>query len=101
MTVYVLRAGRLILKSELDRLDPWVSDKRSDHPAPRVSRLETYESPVTGKDVSSWRERDRDMKAADAVDPRDLPRKPFEDRRARHGRRPDPDVKFEWRAPEA
>jgi hypothetical protein len=93
MTVYVLRAGRLVAKTKSGSPD----FMRSDHPAPRVSRLETYESPVTGKDVSSWRERDKDMKAADAVDPRDLPRKPFEDRKNKYGRAVDvSDVKFRW-----
>ena len=35
--------------------------------------MEPYESPVTEKEITSWRERDRDMAAAGAVDPRDLP----------------------------
>ena len=48
---------------------------------PAVSKFETMESPVTGQDISSWRMRDRDMDAAGAVDPRDLPRRPFEERR--------------------
>jgi hypothetical protein len=49
-------------------------------------RFEAFESPVTGAEISSWGARERDMRAADAVDPRDLPRKPFEERRkdARH-----------------
>ena len=37
--------------------------------------MEPFESPVTGKEISSWRERDADMRAAgDCYDPRDLPR---------------------------
>jgi len=35
--------------------------------------MEPFESPVTGKEISSWRDRDKDMAAAGAVDPRDLP----------------------------
>jgi hypothetical protein len=37
-----------------------------------LSRMEPFESPVTGKEISSWRDRDRDMREAGAVDPRDL-----------------------------
>jgi hypothetical protein len=48
--------------------------------------MAAFESPVTGKTISSWRERDRDMAAAGAVDPRDLPRKPFEQRRQQNER---------------
>jgi hypothetical protein len=43
--------------------------------------MAAFESPVTGKEITSWRERDRDMAAAGAVDPRDLPVQPFEQRR--------------------
>jgi hypothetical protein len=80
MTIYVLRDGRLINKDRLSRVE---AAGASDMPSPMLSpRLEPFESPVTGKEVSSWRDRDRDMKAADAVDPRDLPRRPFEKRKA-------------------
>jgi hypothetical protein len=47
-----------------------------------VSRFEAFYSPVTDQTVSSWRQRERDMNAADAVDPRDIPTKAFEKRRA-------------------
>jgi hypothetical protein len=50
-------------------------------------RLETFESPVTGAAISSWRERDRDMAKAGAVDPRDLPRQPIERRRKKNHER--------------
>jgi hypothetical protein len=43
--------------------------------------LETFESPVTGKPITSWRERDRDMDAAGAVDRRDIPKAVFDKRR--------------------
>lgn len=56
-------------------------------PTPHVSRPLSYESPVTGKEITSWRERDADLKAADACDPRDLGSN-FEFRRGR-------DVQFE------
>ena len=76
MTVWVVRNGQLVAKDASVR-----SSLRADFPAPMVSRFECMESPVTGKDITSWRERDRDMDAAGAVDPRDLPVKPFEERR--------------------
>jgi hypothetical protein len=55
-----------------------------------ISRMAPFESPVTGKEISSWRERDRDMAAAGAVDPRDMPaptrgRAPKKD--GKHGRK--------------
>lgn len=78
MTVWVVREGQLVEKASVRAA---VADRRSIFPAPMVSRFECMESPVTGKDISSWRERDRDMHAAGAVDPRDLPTKPFEKRK--------------------
>jgi hypothetical protein len=52
-----------------------------------ISRFETMESPVTGREITSWRDRDRDMAAAGCVDPRDLPRAPFEKREEDNARR--------------
>jgi hypothetical protein len=52
-----------------------------------ISRFEPMESPVTGKEITSWRDRDRDMAAVGCVDPRDLPRAPFEERTADNARR--------------
>jgi hypothetical protein len=52
-----------------------------------ISRIEAFESPITGKEITSWRDRDRDMDAAGAVDPRDLPRKPFEQRKKKRHER--------------
>jgi hypothetical protein len=51
-------------------------------------RLDAFESPVTGQEINSWRGRDRDMAAAGAVDPRDLPRAPFEKRKAANDNAP-------------
>jgi hypothetical protein len=66
-----------------------------------LSRIEPFESPVTGAEITSWRDRERDMKAADAVDPRDLPpvfkrgraaqKKEVEDARKRSG-----DASVKW-----
>ena len=39
-----------------------------------LSRLEPFASPVDGREITSWRERDRDMAAVDAFDTRDLPK---------------------------
>jgi hypothetical protein len=68
---FVFRDGRMVPKDEADRTAH--SPIRSAFPAPMLSRMEPFESPVTGKEITSWRERDRDMAAAGAVDPRDLP----------------------------
>jgi hypothetical protein len=78
VTVYVIREGRLVAKASVRAA---VADRRAIFPTPALSRFEAMESPVTGQTISSWRERDRDMDAAGAVDPRDLPRRPFEERR--------------------
>lgn len=79
MTIYVLMDGRLVEKDQA----PGAGSRSRGYPAPSVSRMETFSSPVTGKDITSWRERDRDMYRADAVDPRDLNRKPFERRQTK------------------
>jgi len=99
VTVYVFRAGVLVPKGS-DR-DP---DQllRSDLPAPMISRMQPFESPVTGKEITSWGERARDMAAVDAVDPRDLP-PPTKGRAATkgpaHGRRTTADDTFKWSDP--
>lgn len=77
-TVYVFRNGELVEKGSFEP-EP---RQRADFPTPRLSpRFETMESPVTGKAVTSWADRERDMRAADAVDARDVPRAPIEKRR--------------------
>jgi hypothetical protein len=68
MVVYVYRDGKIVPKSSLRS----ATEKRSHLPVPRVSRLEPYESPIDGHEVTSWGERDRELKANDAYDPRDF-----------------------------
>lgn len=93
MTVWIIRDGRL-----MERPPSQAWESRSDFPSPLVSRMESYDSPVDDRSISSWRQRDADMKRVDAVDPRDLPRKPFEEREARNARlrAAERDTKFEW-----
>lgn len=82
MTVYVLRGGQLVEKTFVAN-----RAKRADFATPQIQpRFETMESPVTGKSIGSWAERERDMKAADAVDARDIPRGPIEKRRQERAR---------------
>jgi len=82
MTVYVIRNGEVVPKR-------WSAPAPGGFPSPRVSRMDSFESPVTGQSISSWRQRDRDMHAADAVDRRDIPqaaidkRKRIEERNAK------------------
>lgn len=102
MTVFVIRAGKLVAKGS-DRAGTPQTDARSDFPAPMLSRMEPFESPVTGKEITSWRDRDRDMAAAGAVDPRDLPRnmkrgRAVQKKEAEHGRKSTDDT-FQWRDP--
>jgi hypothetical protein len=78
MTVWVMRDGKLVNKATVEAA---AADFRSIFPTPYVSPALSYESPVTGREITSWRARDADMKAAGACDPRDLPRKPFDDRK--------------------
>jgi len=101
MTVYVIRNGRLVVKTKSQRKHDGIS-----FPTPMLSRLEPYESPITGKEISSWRERDAEMAANDCYDPRDLPRdhshargrnKAVKDRA--DGRERQSDDTFQWRDP--
>lgn len=94
MTVFVLRDGELVEKGSIADA---VQDRRSIFPIPMLSRFESFESPITGKTISSWRQRDADMQAGGAVDPRDLPREPFERRAADNARREQSVAPFEWR----
>ena len=70
MTVYVRRNGKLVDKATLRQapFDPM----EVRFPTPRISRFEAYESPIDGKEVTSWRQRDRDLDENDCFDPRDL-----------------------------
>lgn len=101
MTVFIFQGGEIIER----RNRRAVIIARSDLPAPMLSRMEPYESPVTEKQITSWRERDRDMAAAGAVDPRDMP-PPSRGTAAaakkgeRDGRKhTDDNAGFEWRSP--
>lgn len=69
MTVYVRRNGKLVDKATLKYRAP----DPDAFPTPRVSRFESFESPITGEDITSWRQRDREMAEHDCYDPRDLP----------------------------
>jgi hypothetical protein len=69
MTVYVVRDGKLIVKPS--RAVPAARDGPF---SPRISRIEPFESPISGKEITSWGERDREMRAFDCFDTRDLPR---------------------------
>lgn len=64
---FVIRGDRLVEKVE----EP---TRKPAFPSPMLSRMTSFESPVTGKTISSWRQRDADMEAAGAIDPRDIPR---------------------------
>ena len=68
--IYVVRDGKLVPKDSIRRDAP----RGSGFPTPMLSRLEPFESPVTGREITSWAERDRDMRAVDAVDLRDYPK---------------------------
>lgn len=100
MTVWVIRDGRLVEKGSVPAAR---ADRRSIFPAPMLSRIEPFESPVTGKEITSWRDRDRDMAAVGAVDPRDLPRemkrgRAVQKKEAQHARQSTDDT-FKWRDP--
>ena len=71
--IYVFRNGEVVPKR-------WSAPAPGGFPSPRVSRMESFDSPIDGKSISSWRQRDRDMQAVDAVDRRDIPAKAFEKR---------------------
>lgn len=98
MTVFVIRNGALVEKASIADA---IADKRSIFPSPQLSRMTPFESPVTGKEISSWRERDRDMAAAGAVDPRDIPApKKGRKKEAENARRTEPDrAPFKWGDP--
>jgi len=81
MATYVYRNGQLVDRRMTAMLDAEDRDRRSAFPSPRVSGFDAFESPVTGENISSWRQRERDMNAADAVDRRDIPESTRENRR--------------------
>jgi hypothetical protein len=88
VTIFVFRDGRLVEKR------PAGNDRSSSLPTPYVSRMEPFESPVTGKEVFSHREREADMRAAGAMHPSDANHKLIE-KRKRDRARPD-SAPIEW-----
>lgn len=72
MTVYVWRSGKVVIKGSDEDVYPFSAS--SDFPRPRVSRIEAYESPIDGKEVTSWGQRDRELRDNNAYDPRDMPK---------------------------
>jgi hypothetical protein len=108
MTVYVRKGGQLVNK---ETGEPMVFDPFFAFPTPRIARFECYPSPIDGKTISSWRQRDRDMAGSNAVDPRDIPQAAFERRLAMVARMntqeeiranagSERDDTFEWRDPD-
>lgn len=94
MTVFVIRDGQLVDKSTVQ---PPQFAKSGNLSTPMIQpRFADMESPVTGKVVGSWAERERDMRAVDAVDARDVPRAPIE-KRKRERAKPDA-APFKWGA---
>lgn len=71
MTVYVRRNGVLVDKQTGEPIVQRALALKG-FPTPRLSRLDAYESPITGKEIGSWRQRDAEMKEHDCYDPRDL-----------------------------
>ena len=68
MTTYVFRDGKVVAKSTLGGAE---FAKNANFPSPSVSRFEAYESPATGENISSDRQRERDLAVSDCHDPRD------------------------------
>jgi len=75
--IWVYQDGKIVPRDDARRAE----SNRSLLPAPRVSRMESYASPIDDSTISSWRQRDKDMKRSDSVDPRDIPKKVFEKRK--------------------
>ena len=71
--IYVLRDGELVPKGSARSAR---ASARADFPTPNLSYLAPYASPIDGREISSWAQRDADMAANDAYDPRDVTRKP-------------------------
>jgi hypothetical protein len=71
MTVYVRRNGVLVDKETGEPIEQRALAVLG-FPTPRISRFVPYESPVTGDDVTSWGQRDREMRDHNCFDPRDL-----------------------------
>ena len=77
MTVWVFRNGVLVEKRRRKQ-------EPSMFPTPMISRLEPYESPIDGKEITSWAQRDKDLRDSNSYDPRDFRETPHaEPRRPR------------------
>ena len=72
MTVWVLRNGAMVVKGSEDDVKP-TPVSSSDFPTPAISRMQAYDSPIDGREITSWGQRDRELRAHDCYDPRDLP----------------------------
>jgi hypothetical protein len=72
MTVYVRRNGVLVNKATGEPVEQMALTAKG-FPTPRIGHFDSFESPVTGDQVTSWRQRDREMNAHDCYDPRDMP----------------------------
>jgi len=68
MTVYVIRNGIAVPKHTVRR----EAGPRSNLPAPRLSRLEPYESPIDGREITSWGMREKDLRDSNSYDKRDF-----------------------------
>jgi hypothetical protein len=93
MTVWVVRDGVLVEKGSI-REKP---AERSLFPSPRVSRLEPYESPIDGTEITSWGQRNRELEANNAYDPRDV--KVKKDVRPRTAEPSPEQLSFKWTDP--
>lgn len=71
MTVYVRRNGVLVDKKTGEPIEQ-MALTAVGFPTPRLSRLDPYQSPIDGKEISSWGQRDRELQANDCYDPRDF-----------------------------
>jgi hypothetical protein len=65
VTIYVVREGKLVEKRSRPR-------EKSRLATPMISRLEPYESPIDGTEITSWGQRERELRDNDAYDPRDV-----------------------------
>ena len=69
MTTYVIRDGKILLKSTVR--PPKVA-KSANLSAPNVSRFESYASPVDDRTISSDRQREVDLFRSNSYDERDV-----------------------------
>lgn len=69
MPTYVFYNDRLIEKRYL----PASYRALSDLPAPMIQSFNSYSSPIDGQNISSHRQRDRDLHHSGSYDPRDAP----------------------------